>query len=266
MKARTLKLGGLTTRLVSSRDVTGDAGGGPLVVLLHGFGAPGDDLVGLAADLASSPEIARLPVAPRYLFPHAPLALGPDGDFREGEGEEGGGRAWWPIDMMAIQLAAMRGERIDRSKDIPPQLAGVRASVTALLDEAQRELGASGEQTVLGGFSQGSMVSCDVALQTDRPLAGLAVLSGTLLAEPQWGPRFVTRGSASPVGRKPLPVFMSHGNADPVLPFVQAEQLRDRFSRAGVPVRWVPFRGGHGIGPDALTALGSFIAGALSPA
>jgi phospholipase/carboxylesterase len=256
MKARTLKLGGLTTRLVSQDDAPASGGGGPLVVLLHGFGAPGDDLVGLSGALASSPEIARLPVAPRYLFPHAPVAMEP--------GFDEGGRAWWMIDMMAMQLAAMRGEAVDRSKDIPPELASVRGAITTLLDEAQRELGVAGEEVVLGGFSQGSMVACDVALQTDRPLAGLAILSGTLLAEPQWGPRFVTRAHGAP-GVRPLPVFQSHGKDDPVLPFAQAEQLRDRFIAAGVPVRWVPFRGGHGIGPEVLGALAGFIAGALSP-
>ena len=261
MKARTLKLGGLTARLVTTSDTAAaDDAGGPLVVLLHGYGAPGDDLVGLSAELARSAAITGLPRAPRYLFPHAPLALGPEFSGGMTMPEEHVGRAWWPIDMMAIQLAAMRGEKIDRSQDIPPQLKTVRASMTALLDEAQRELGVSGEQVVLGGFSQGSMVSCDVALQTDRPLAGLAVLSGTLLAEPEWNPRFVTRG-----GDRPLPVFQSHGNADPVLPFSQAEKLRDRFVAAGVPVRWVPFRGGHGIGPEVTAALASFIAGAVSP-
>ena len=254
MKARTLKLGGLTTRLVSPDDAP--ATGAPLVVLLHGFGAPGDDLIGLSGELASSPEIRRLPVAPTYLFPHAPTPMEP--------GEDEGGRAWWMVDMMAIQLAAMRGETVDRSKEVPAELASARSTMSALLDEAQRELGVAGEQVVLGGFSQGSMVACDVALQTDRPLAGLAILSGTLFAEPQWGPRFASRAHTGP-GHTPLPVFQSHGNADPVLPFAQAEKLRDRFIAAGIPVRWVPFRGGHGIGPEALGALAAFIAGALSP-
>ena len=253
MKARTLKLGGLTTRIVSPDAA---AEGAPLVVLLHGFNAPGDDLVGLAGELAAAPPMAKLPVAPRYLFPHAPLAMEP--------GFDEGGRAWWPVDMMAIQLAAMRGETVDRSRDVPEELAPVRATMTALLDEAQRELGVAGERVVLGGFSQGSMVACDVALQTDRPLAGLAILSGTLLAEPEWGPRFASRARSQP-GDAPLPVFQSHGNADPVLPFAQAEQLRARFTAAGIPVRWVPFRGGHGIGPDALSALAAFIAACLSP-
>ena len=60
----------------------------------------------------------------------------------------------------------MRGESIDRTKEIPDGLAEARASVIAMLDELERELAPS--FLVLGGFSQGAMLSCDVALRTER--------------------------------------------------------------------------------------------------
>jgi phospholipase/carboxylesterase len=123
--------------------------------------------------------------------------------------------------------------------------------VLALLDEAERRLGANPQATVLGGFSQGAMLACDAALRSDRPLAGLVLLSGTLLAQDEWVPLMPKR--------RGLPVLQSHGQADPLLPFFLAEQLRDLLSRAGLAVQWVSFRGGHEIPPSVLDRLGSFL-------
>ena len=75
-------LGGLTVRLTGGTDGKG-GGNGPLVVLLHGFGAPGDDLVPLS-------EYLDAPTGTRFLFPEAPISI-PMGF--------GDSRAWWMIDM-----------------------------------------------------------------------------------------------------------------------------------------------------------------------
>ena len=64
---------------------------GPAVVLCHGYGAPGDDLCGLASVIDAGAGV-------RWLFPEAPIDIG------------GGGRAWWNIDMVAIQIALMQGK------------------------------------------------------------------------------------------------------------------------------------------------------------
>jgi phospholipase/carboxylesterase len=236
MRDRTF--GGLRVRLTGGVDRQG-GGDGPLVVLLHGFGAPGDDLVPLARVLAVPREV-------RFAFPEAPMDLGP---------EAMGGRAWWWIDMVRMQTAAMRGEPIDRSQEIPEGLAEARAHVVAMLDDLDQAL--SPPSVVLGGFSQGAMLSCDVALRTARPLAGLALFSGTLLAEPEWAPLAAAR--------RGLPVVLSHGQADPILPFAGAERLRDLLRRAGLDVTWIPFRGVHEIPPPALDALAALIRGGGSP-
>jgi phospholipase/carboxylesterase len=224
--------GGLRVRLTGGIDRQG-GGEGPLVVLMHGFGAPGDDLVPLA-------RVLDVPREVRFAFPEAPLDLGP---------EAMNGRAWWWIDMMRVQVAAMRGETIDRSQDVPEGLAEARASVIAMLAEVERALAPS--HVTLGGFSQGAMLACDVALHTDVPLAGLAMLSGTLLSEPEW-----TRLAPK---RRGLRAVVSHGQSDPILPFAGAERLRDVLARAGLDVTWVPFRGVHEIPPLALDALAKLI-------
>jgi phospholipase/carboxylesterase len=224
--------GGLRVRLTGGVDRQG-GGDGPLVVLLHGFGAPGDDLVPLA-------RVLDVPKEVRFAFPEAPIDMGP---------EAMGGRAWWWVDMMRIQLAQARGEELDRSSEIPEGIEDARASVIAMLAELDEAL--RPPILVLGGFSQGAMLACDVALRTDRPLAGLALLSGTLIAKEEWAPLVPKRQG--------LPVLVSHGMADPILAFGAAERLRDFLSEAGLVVTWVPFRGGHEIPPAALEALGRLV-------
>jgi phospholipase/carboxylesterase len=224
--------GELRVRLTGGTDRQG-GGDGPLVVLLHGFGAPGDDLVPLA-------RVLDVPQNVRFAFPEAPLDLGP---------EAMGGRAWWWIDMMRVSLASMRGEEIDRSQEMPEGRTEAREKVLATVDALTRSLSPS--SLVLGGFSQGAMVSCDVALHSELPLAGLALLSGTLIAEPDWAPLAPKRAG--------LAVVQSHGQNDPILPMGGAEKLRDLLVGAGLDVRWIPFRGVHEIPPQALAALASLI-------
>ncbi len=197
-------------------------------VLLHGFGAPGDDLVSLGDHLGGDT---------RYVFPAAPLA----------PPEMYGGRAWWMIDIMALQTGARR----DRSGEIPDGLAPARTAVLAALDAIQARYAIPDDRLVLGGFSQGAMLSLDVALHRDRPLAGLALMSGTLIAEPEWTPRMPKLAG--------LPIVMSHGRADPLLPFAISETLRDKLVAAGAQVTWQPFNGGHEIPGAVLAALGTLL-------
>jgi phospholipase/carboxylesterase len=230
------KLGGLLVRITGGTDREG-GGDGPVVVLMHGFGAPGTDLCGLARVVAAPPGT-------RFVFPEAPMGLPP---------EYGAGRAWWMIDMMAIQLAMARGQPRDLAKEKPEGLPAARDKVTAMLADIDKVLRPS--KLVLGGFSQGAMLACDVALREDRALAGLVLLSGTLVAEDEWLPRIASR--------RGLPVFESHGSADPILPFQGAERLQDVLAKGGCDVTWLPFRGGHEIPHAVLDRLGVFLAKAL---
>lgn len=237
---KTETLGGLSARITGGTD--GDGGGdGPLVVLAHGFGAPGDDLVPLA-------RVTKAPKGTRWVFPWAPIKLDPR--------LAGDGRAWWEIDMMALQLAMMRGRPRDFLGEEPAGLAAARAKMVALLEALPARFGVGLERVVLGGFSQGAMLSMDVALRTKLPLAGVALLSGTFLCEGVWRPAMSDRAG--------MRVFQSHGRQDPILPFALAEQLRDALTGAGASVKWVQFNGGHEIPGPVLDGLGDFVTGALS--
>jgi phospholipase/carboxylesterase len=223
--------GDLTVRVTGGTDHQG-GGAGPAVVLLHGFGAPGTDLVSLG-------RVIGAPPGTRFVFPEGPLALDPG--F--------GGRAWWMIDVMALQSSILRGELRDRSSMVPEGLSGARANVNAMLDDMERALSPS--HLILGGFSQGAMLSCDVALRSERRLDALFLLSGTLLADGEWRPLMPRR--------RGLPVLVTHGREDHLLPFAMAERLKDALSGAGLAVRWIPFRGGHEIPGAAVDAMSEML-------
>jgi len=227
---RTESLGGLRVRITGGDDREG-GGDGPAIVLMHGFGAPGDDLVSLA-------RVVDAPRGARFVFPEAPHAIPGFGD----------GRAWWMLDMERIARLAL-GDTADMSREVPAGLAEARARVSAMLDAADQALKPS--KLVIGGFSQGAMLACDVALRTERPLAALVMLSGTFVAADEWTPLMNRRTG--------LPVFLSHGSADRLLPFALSERLRDALASAGLGVTWSPFRGGHEIPPSVLDGLGTFL-------
>ncbi len=227
-------LGGLKIRLTGGTDGHG-GGGGPVVMLLHGFGAPGDDLIPLA-------DAIQVPTETRWLFPEAPLSL------NMGVGDS---RAWWIIDFARIQEDRAAGRIRDLSVEIPQGLALARECFLTFLKELPRQLPIDYKRMVIGGFSQGAMLTCDAVLHTDYPFAGLVQLSGNLLAQAVWGPLMSKR--------KGLSAFQSHGTLDDILPHIGAERLRDALTQSGLVVEWQSFRGGHEIPEPVLRRLSVFI-------
>ncbi len=219
-KIQRLDIAGLTTRIVGPADAK------LTVVLLHGFGAPGDDLVALAQ---------YIPVPARFVFPEAPLELG---------GLYGDARAWWQLDLMRLEEELRTGSIRDRRNEVPEGLDVARDQMLRFLSELQTKFAIDNNQLVLGGFSQGAMLSLDVALHRDPPPAALILMSGTLLAEAIWEPRML--------GLAGVPVFQSHGMHDALLPFSVAELMRDKLTAAGAQVDWHEFHGGHEIPPSVL--------------
>jgi phospholipase/carboxylesterase len=203
--------------------------GGVAVVLLHGWGAPGDDLLPLAHEL-ERPGV-------RFFVPAAPLP------------ERGGGRAWWHLEMGDRPVHAYDDQEIAEHQP-HHQVVAARAAIQQVLRTiAQRH---RPDQLILGGFSQGAMLSLDVALAASPAVDKVAVLSGVLLADSLAGLRAA--------GVKP-PVFLSHGRQDGVLPFAGGEAARTMLEKHGFPVTWRPFDGGHGIPPETVEALRTFLFG-----
>jgi phospholipase/carboxylesterase len=200
-----------------------------IVVLCHGYGASGDDLTDIGARLLqASPRVAE---STRFVFPHAPLSLDALG--------MPGGRAWWHLDVNRLVNAVEKREFGAIAKENPEGLPAAREMLLKLIESFDAEFGIDPSQIVLGGFSQGSMLTTDVALRLPTPPAGLCVWSGTLICEDTWRDLAKRRGS--------LRVLQSHGYYDPILPFDAAISLRDLFQENGFDVEFIEFPGMHEI-------------------
>lgn len=221
-RPRQQRLGGLDTLVVPGQP------GGLTIAMLHGFGADAYDLLSLA-------DVVPVPAGTTWLFPHAPheVEIGPHVT----------GRAWFPIDLMALQMAMLSGQTRDLSQQQPPELAVSRQMVAQML----ADYGAPLDRTVLAGFSQGAMTATSLAMHADVAPAGLAILSGTLLEAPAW--------QALAPRRAGLRFVQSHGRQDPMLGFAAAERLHGLLTAAGWLGPMVAFSGGHEIPPPALRGL-----------
>jgi phospholipase/carboxylesterase len=217
-------------------DVEPDSPPEQVVVLCHGFGASGEDLVPLGPELVRmAPEGTR---RTRFVFPAGPLDLSRYG--------MPGGRAWWPIDMQKLQMAAMRGMLRDLRHESPPELPAARAALQSVLTELLQQTGLPMSRFVLGGFSQGAMVTTDAVLMGGARPAGLVVYSGTLLCEDDWRPKAKDLAG--------LQVVQSHGTEDPILPYSLAEELREMLRAGEAKLEWISFDDGHTIPREAMDA------------
>jgi phospholipase/carboxylesterase len=207
-----IELAGLRTVAVGDRDAARI-----VVVLLHGFAMQPADL---------SPFAHSIRVPAYFLFPEAPLAAEPSG------------RAWWHIDPVLRAEAIARGPR-DFAVQHPPDLPAARVYLDALLDQAAAIAG--DRPLVVGGFSQGGMLTTDTLLRHPRPVDGILLLSTSRIAFDEWPP-LLAAGTL-----RGTPIIISHGSADADLAFSAGEALRDALIEAGADVTWVPFDQGHEI-------------------
>jgi len=229
MIGNTVQISGLTCVIVHDDPAPPSAA----VVLCHGFGAAGTDLLPIADEmLRSQPKLENTV----FVFPQGPIELDPIYDSR----------AWWMIDIEKIQLMMARGEIRDLKNDSPPHLSARRKQIGDTIAEICRQYKLRSDQVVVGGFSQGAMLATDVALHYPEQLAGLIVWSGALINERQW--------SQVASGKSGLKVVQSHGRLDPILPFATAVQLRDMFREHGQQVQFIEFNGQHSIPTTAILA------------
>jgi phospholipase/carboxylesterase len=237
----TWQLAGLTIHLRGGTDGRG-GGDGPLVLLLHGYGAPGNDLVGLAHELHVASSI-------RFAFPEAPLVV-PDGGAPDAPG-----RAWWDINMMQLQMGRLVGDYTALENQLSAGLDEILPRTSALLEAIVKDMRVEPHRMVIGGFSQGAVLALHTALAMQTRPAGVLVMSGTRVRS-----EFVKTEACRFPG---LPAVVSHGEFDPILPFNLGRQLSTDLREAGWQVDWASFRGGHGIGWEALRAAERLISRAL---
>lgn len=195
-----------------------------VVIFLHGYGADGADLLGLADPLGE-----HLPDT-LFLAPNAPekSALNPMG------------YQWFPIPW------------IDGSPEEAAE-AGMRAAVddlNAFLDGVLADEGVSADQVVLFGFSQGTMMALHVAPRRDEAFAAVVGFSG----------RLVQPESLVEEMRVKPPVLLVHGDQDDVVPVQSLQEAGEALANAGFEVYAHVMKGtAHGIAPDGLSVALAFI-------
>ncbi len=146
------------------------------VVLLHGYGAPGDDLAPIASELLQTDAAIRDSV--RFYVPQAIVGLDdlglPDG------------RAWWHLDMNRLVMAAQLGRWDGLRQEVPAGLSAARDAILGMVDAISQETMLPKSRLVLAGFSQGAMLCTDAALHLEESVAALCLASGSLIAEAEW--------------------------------------------------------------------------------
>ena len=203
------------------------------VIWLHGLGADGGDFAALVPelDLDACPPI-------HFVFPHAPaIAVTLNSGYVM--------PAWY--DLYGADLVARQDQ------------AGIEKSALAIAALIEHEMarGVASERIVLAGFSQGCALALHTALRLPKPLAGIIALSGYL-------PLADTLRAERQEANAHTPIFMAHGNMDPVVAPARGEASRDLLVQLGYPVQWRSYPMEHSVHPQEVADISAFLATVLA--
>ena len=195
-----------------------------VVLFLHGYGADGADLLGLADPLA----------------PHLPDTVFYAVDAPTRSMANPMGFQWFPIPWIDGSSEAAAAEGLRHSAKL----------LDGFIDKVLADEGLAPENLILFGFSQGSMMSMHVAPRRQDPVAGIVAFSGRLMFPEMLGDEALS---------KP-PVMLIHGNADDVVPFEEMQIAAEALQSNDFHVYGHVMDGtAHGIAPDGLSVALAFI-------
>ncbi len=198
-----------------------------IVLLLHGYGSNGADLISLAPHWRNA-----LPDA-LFLAPNAPGRLG-----------IGGGYQWWPLSAFTPQALASGA-------------ASAAPAIDAFIDRKLKQYGLTEADLAIVGFSQGTMMALHVGLRRKSQVAGIVGYSGMLTGAAELGHQPIT---------KP-PVLLIHGAQDPIVPVAALHAAKADLQKLGIDVSEHISPGlGHSVDPFGLRLGGEFVASVLNAA
>ena len=214
-------------KIVNGASLQPASGGAPkqIVLLLHGYGSNGADLIALAPHWQDD-----LPNA-LFLAPNAPQRL--DGMANAHQ--------WWPLAALTPQALAAGA-------------ASAAPAIDEFVDRKLAQYALSGADLAIVGFSQGTMMALHIGLRRPQRVAAIVGYSGMLTGAHELSKRPIT---------KP-PVLLVHGSADAVVPVAALHAAKGELERLGVDVATHVSAGvGHSVDPVGLRLGGQFIARAL---
>ncbi len=215
------------SKIVNGKSLKPRSGGEPkqIVVLLHGFGSSGADMIALAPHWQEA-----LPDA-LFLAPHAPQRC----SFM------GGGYQWWGLSGFAPAALAAGA-------------ASAAPAVDAFIDRKLEQYELGEDKLALVGFSQGTMMALQVGLRRSKEVAAIVGYSGMLTGVADLAHKDHPRP----------PVLLIHGSADPVVPVAALHVAESELKRLGVPVTThVSFGVPHSVDPVGLKLGRDFVAKAF---
>lgn len=197
------------------------------IIWLHGLGADGHDFAPIVPELVEDDWPAV-----RFVFPHAPVrAVTINGGMRM--------RAWY--DILGLEIAQRQDE------------AGLRESIRFVHELVAREnrRGVPSERVVVAGFSQGGAIALAAAVRYPEKLGGVVALSTYLpIAES-------TEKERTDANRT-LPVFMAHGNLDPVVGHALGLMSKGYLENLGYAVEWHSYAMPHSVSAEEIEALSTW--------
>jgi phospholipase/carboxylesterase len=197
-----------------------------LLVLHHGRGSDEEDLIGLASVL--EPEKRLHVVAPR-----APLQL-----------RGSPGYHWYLVPRVGYPD--------------PYSFHAAYAELAAFHDELWERTGIGPEETVLGGFSMGTVMSYALGFGGERPApAGILALSGFVPTVEGWEPSLDDRTDTR--------ILIAHGRNDPVIPVTFARAARELLQSAGLAVDYRESDAAHNVDPGEVPRIVAWLDGVLAP-
>lgn len=190
------------------------------IIWLHGLGADGEDFVDVA-------EMINLPLAMRYIFPHAPKnPVTINGGFVM--------RSWY--DIADIDIGAKQ------------DATGIHASQAEIekFIAQEKTRGVAGENIFLAGFSQGGAVALHTGLRHPGRLGGIIALSTYL-------PLADTLSKEASLSAKNTPIFFAHGRHDPVVPYELGKQSAEKLKQHGFQTDWHEYAMPHSVNTDEIS-------------
>ncbi|MDY6992599.1 MAG: alpha/beta fold hydrolase [Pseudomonadota bacterium] len=198
------------------------------ILWLHGLGANGHDFEPIVAELP-----AELTAHTRFIFPHAPTRpITINGGMHM--------PGWY--DVVATDLT--------QHQDIQ----GIHDSAQLIQNYLDSEIkhGIPSERIILAGFSQGGALALHVGLRYPTQLAGIIALSTYL-------PLATTLAAESHAANRPTPIFMAHGQFDPIILFTQAEHSHYQLNQLGYSVEWHYYPMAHSVSLEEINDLSRWL-------